>query len=146
MAKSKSEYVCQNCGVKSPKWIGRCPACQEWNTYVEEVIQREDKRSFKPEGKKAVPVKITEVTAKKEKRIDSKISEFNRILGGGIISGSTILIGGEPGIGKSTLALQLALHLSDLNVLYISGEESSEQIKLRAERIGTLHEQCYLLS
>ncbi|MBL7112464.1 MAG: DNA repair protein RadA [Bacteroidales bacterium] len=146
MAKSKSEFVCQNCGAKSPKWIGRCPACEEWNTYVEEVIRRDDKRSFKPEGKKAVPVKITDVTAKKEKRIDSKISEFNRILGGGIISGSTILIGGEPGVGKSTLALQLALNLSDLNVLYISGEESSEQIRLRAERIGKLHEQCYLLS
>jgi len=146
LAKSKSEFVCQNCGAKSPKWIGRCPACQEWNTYVEEVVQREDKRSFKPEGQKATPVKITQVTAKKEKRIDAKISEFNRILGGGIISGSTILIGGEPGVGKSTLALQLALHLSNLKVLYVSGEESSEQIKLRAERIGKLHDQCYLLS
>jgi DNA repair protein RadA/Sms len=113
---------------------------------VEEVIQREDKRSFKPAGPKAEPVKISEVTAKKEKRINAGISEFNRILGGGIISGSTILIGGEPGVGKSTLALQLALQLSGLDVLYISGEESNEQIKLRAERIGKLHEHCYLLS
>ncbi|KPK84149.1 MAG: DNA repair protein RadA [Bacteroides sp. SM23_62_1] len=146
MAKARSEYVCQNCGSKSPKWIGHCPACNEWNTYVEEIIQREDKRSLSLKKTVSTPLKVTDITASKEKRILSGMHEFNRILGGGIVPGSTILIGGEPGIGKSTLVLQLTLLMTDRTSLYVSGEESAEQIKLRAERIGKLHEKCYILT
>ena len=146
MAKARSEYVCQNCGSKSPKWIGHCPACNEWNTYVEEIIQREDKRSSSFKKPESIPRKVTDITASKKKRIHSGMNEFNRILGGGIVPGSTILIGGEPGIGKSTLALQLALRMTDRSILYVSGEESAEQIRLRAERIGKLHDKCFILT
>jgi len=146
MAKTRTQYVCQNCGAKSPKWIGHCPVCNEWNTYVEEIIQREDKHRTSLRKTENIPHKITEITAGKEKRIHSNMNEFDRILGGGIVPGSTILIGGEPGIGKSTIALQLALLMSDRSTLYVSGEESAEQIRLRAERIGTLHDKCYILT
>lgn len=146
MAKARTEYVCQTCGTKSPKWIGHCPSCNEWNTYVEEIIVREEKRTPSQKFLQSVPRKITEITTSKENRIFTGITELNRILGGGLVPGSTILIGGEPGIGKSTLALQLALLMSDLKILYTSGEESAEQIRLRAERIGKLHENCFILT
>lgn len=146
MAKARSEYVCQNCGSKSPKWIGHCPACNEWNTYIEEVIQREDKRSLTFKKPESAPRKVTEITTSREKRILTGMNEFNRILGGGIVPGSTILIGGEPGIGKSTLVLQLALLMTNRTILYVTGEESAEQIRLRAERIGKLHDKCYILT
>lgn len=146
MAKARTEYVCQTCGSKSPKWIGHCPACNEWNTYVEEIVMREEKRSSSKKILQSVPRKITEITTSNENRIQTGISELNRILGGGLVPGSTVLIGGEPGIGKSTLALQLALLMSDFKILYISGEESAEQIRLRAERIGKLHDNCFILT
>jgi DNA repair protein RadA/Sms len=146
MAKARTEYVCQTCGSKSPKWIGHCPSCNEWNTYVEEIIVREEKRTPSQKSLQSIPRKITEITTSKESRIHTGITELNRILGGGMVPGSTILIGGEPGIGKSTLALQLALLMSDFKILYISGEESAEQIRLRAERIGKLHDNCYILT
>jgi DNA repair protein RadA/Sms len=146
MAKARSEYVCQNCGAKSPKWIGHCPACNEWNTYVEEIIQREDKRSLTFKKPESTPRKITEITPGKEKRILSGMNEFDRILGGGLVPGATVLIGGEPGIGKSTLVLQLALLMTDRSILYVTGEESAEQIRLRAERVGKLNDQCYILT
>jgi DNA repair protein RadA/Sms len=146
MAKARTEYVCQTCGSKSPKWIGHCPSCNEWNTYVEEIVMREEKHISSQKIQQSIPRKITEITTSKESRIHTGITELNRILGGGLVPGSTVLIGGEPGIGKSTLALQLALLMSDYKILYISGEESAEQIRLRAERIGKLHENCFILT
>jgi DNA repair protein RadA/Sms len=147
MAKSKSVFICSNCGNEAAKWIGRCPSCGEWNTYVEEVIHKSNKNlSFRAGYAAASPVKITSVKSDTLARIDTKISELNRILGGGMVPGSLLLIGGEPGIGKSTLVLQLALILDHLKVLYVSGEESARQIKMRADRISGVHnENCYLL-
>lgn len=140
MAKSKTIYVCQNCGASSPKWLGKCPACGEWNTYVEEVIEKENKQ---PQWRQETgnvktssrPLSLHEINFQQESRIDTHDQELNRVLGGGIMPGSLVLIGGEPGIGKSTLMLQIALMLSRYKVLYVSGEESEQQIKMRAERL-----------
>src|SRR6056297_1181366 len=143
MAKSKSVYVCQNCGVESSKWVGKCPSCGEWNTFVEQVLTKSSHQksaSVYEFSEKQSPQKLTDIKPRKEGRISSNIQELDRILGGGIVPGSLILIGGEPGIGKSTLALQIAMKLKDFKTLYISGEESARQIKLRAERIGGLEE------
>ncbi len=147
MAKSKTVFVCQNCGVQSARWIGKCPSCNEWNTYIEEIIHREstDKKAlFKISP--SVPQLITDIDISEEKRINTHSVEFNRVIGGGLVPGSLVLIGGEPGIGKSTLLLQIALNLKKLKILYISGEESVQQIKLRAERLGINNENCYILS
>lgn len=147
MAKSKSVYFCQNCGAESAKWIGRCPSCGEWNTYIEQVISKSNKQSQASYvSEKQIPQKIQEIKGKKEGRISTKINELDRILGGGVVTGSIILIGGEPGIGKSTLSLQVALKLNHLKVLYISGEESPQQIKMRAERINLQNDNCFILS
>jgi len=148
MAKSKTIFFCQNCGTQSSKWIGKCPACQEWNTYVEEVIQRDtskSKSSFSHQTT-AKPVKIIDIKSGTETRINTNDNEFNRVLGGGLVIGSLVLVGGEPGIGKSTLLLQIALNLRGLRVLYITGEESEQQIKMRANRVGTNNEDCYILA
>lgn len=148
MAKSKSVFFCQNCGAQSSKWIGKCPSCQEWNTYVEEIIQRDtskNKSAFSPQTI-AKPVKINEIKNGNEARIDTNDIEFNRVLGGGLVTGSLVLVGGEPGIGKSTLLLQIALNINRLRVLYITGEESEQQIKMRANRIGSKNEDCYILA
>ena len=146
MAKLKTRYVCQNCGVESSKWIGRCPSCNEWNTYVEEIVER-TKQGIKPlsTGEINKPAALDEIEGDKISRIDSKNNEMNRLLGGGMVPGSVILLGGEPGIGKSTLALQLSLNIK-CNVLYISGEESLQQLKLRAERINTENKQLKLFN
>jgi len=148
MAKTKSVYVCQNCGAESVKWLGRCPSCGEWNTYVEERITKET--SSRPGlvnvSRNAIPTPIREIDSDNELRVDTKIGELNRILGGGIVPGSVILLGGEPGIGKSTLALQLALGLKSQKVLYISGEESARQVKLRADRINHDSQDCLILN
>jgi DNA repair protein RadA/Sms len=147
MAQTKSIYTCQNCGAQSAKWIGKCPACNEWNSYVEEVISKKQTT-----GKLAVqisdnqPLTLDKIETLQNKRISVPIEEFNRVLGGGIVPGSLILLGGDPGIGKSTLALQLALVLKDLKILYTSGEESLQQIKLRAERLQTQNNNCLFLS
>jgi DNA repair protein RadA/Sms len=147
MAKSKTVYFCQNCGAESSKWVGRCPSCGEWNTYIEQVISKSPKQSqVSYEFEKQMPLKISEIQSKKEGRISTKINELDRILGGGLVSGSMVLIGGEPGIGKSTLALQVALKLEHLKTLYISGEESPQQIKMRAERLQMKNDNCYILS
>ncbi len=147
MAKSKSVYFCQNCGAESAKWIGKCPSCGEWNTYVEQIVTKTNKPSqVSYHAEKQIPQKISEIKSKKEGRISTQINELNRILGGGLVPGSMILIGGEPGIGKSTLSLQVALKLDDLKVLYISGEESPQQIKMRAERLKIKNDHCYILS
>ncbi|WP_109833295.1 DNA repair protein RadA [Reichenbachiella versicolor] len=153
MAKAKTIYICQNCGAQSPKWTGKCSSCGEWNTYVEEVVSKEDKNTRiwsseeKPSGLPNKPVKLTEVKAEESDRMLTGDLELDRVLGGGIVAGSLVLIGGEPGIGKSTLFLQLALSLSSRKVLYVSGEESSQQIKMRADRMNKgEREHCYLLT
>lgn len=141
MAKKKTVYVCQNCGADSAKWIGRCPACNQWNTYVEEIISTGKESIFsKDNNEKSRPALLREIDLQQFERIDTLNQEFNRVLGGGIVPGSLVLIGGEPGIGKSTLVLQIALKLNQIKTLYISGEESAQQIRLRAERIGSLKE------
>jgi DNA repair protein RadA/Sms len=137
MAKTKTVYVCQNCGADSPKWIGRCNSCGQWNTYVEEILTKKTgSTSFSSQNEPARVEKLKDISVQHTIRIDTLDSEFNRVLGGGIVPGSLILLGGEPGIGKSTLVLQLALKLSHLKVLYVSGEESGQQLRLRAERLG----------
>ena len=137
MAKTKTVYVCSNCGADSPKWLGKCPNCGEWNTYVEEIVTKEPavKRPVPGimEGNKIRPVLLRDITTEEEARIDLKDDELNRVLGGGLVKGSLVLIGGEPGIGKSTLVLQTVLGLTGLKTLYVSGEESSRQLKLRAD-------------
>ena len=148
MAKVKTSFFCQNCGAQSSKWIGKCPSCGEWNTYVEEVIQREDKkRSFTSSpGFSAKPQLISGIVFENDQRTDTQNGELNRVLGGGLVPGSVILIGGEPGIGKSTLMLQVALNCGKMKVLYISGEESNQQLRMRAERLGIHNTDCYILT
>lgn len=147
MAKSKTVYFCQNCGAESAKWIGRCPSCGEWNTYIEQQVSKSVKQSqLSYETEKSKPQKISEIQAKKEGRISTKIAELDRILGGGLVPGSMVLIGGEPGIGKSTLSLQVALKLDHLKTLYISGEESPQQIKMRADRLSLKNDNSFILS
>lgn len=148
MTKTKSVYVCQNCGADSAKWIGKCPSCGEWNSYVEEIIAKESKAKFQMAGleiAKQKPTLLSEVEATEEIRIDTRNKELNRVLGGGLVPGSLVLIGGEPGIGKSTLVLQVVLNMMGKKSLYISGEESVSQLKLRAERIQTNNSDCYIV-
>jgi DNA repair protein RadA/Sms len=149
MAKTRTAFFCQECGAQSPKWVGRCPACGAWNTYVEEVIESKPAPTWKDDGdraKKSAPLKIEEIPQHKEHRIATGDSELDRVLGGGLVPGSLVLIGGEPGIGKSTLMLQMALSMPDRKILYVSGEESAQQIKMRAERLGVGNEQFYVLT
>jgi DNA repair protein RadA/Sms len=148
MAKNKTVFICQNCGAESAKWIGRCPSCKEWNTYHEEIIVPASAReaSFLANQEKRKPELLDNVQADEKNRQKSGIAELDRILGGGIVSGSLILLGGEPGVGKSTLALQLALALKSKKILYVSGEESEEQISMRAKRLKSSNPQCYVLS
>ena len=149
MSKIKTMFYCQNCGAQSSKWIGKCPACGEWNTYVEEVIQRDDDKNelhgFVIDSI-AKPELIGEISVNSEKRINTFDDELNRVLGGGIVPGSLVLVGGEPGIGKSTLLLQVALNIKKIKVLYITGEESAQQIKMRADRIGIKNNDCLILT
>ena len=147
MSKAKTIYACQSCGAQSPKWIGRCPSCGEWNTYVEEIILRDKKGAVSLSlGVDNQPLTLDNIVAAKTPRIHTEIGEINRVLGGGIVPGSLVLIGGEPGIGKSTLVLQLALGLKNEKVLYASGEESLQQIKLRAERLKQNSSTCHFIS
>ncbi|MGB3774433.1 MAG: DNA repair protein RadA [Leeuwenhoekiella sp.] len=150
MAKTKTTYFCQNCGAQYSKWQGQCTACKEWNTIAEEVIQKEEKKSWQqsasPTAKRvAKPQKINEISTIAEARMNTKNGELNRVLGGGLVPGSLTLLGGEPGIGKSTLMLQIALALP-YKTLYVSGEESAQQIKMRAERINPNSENCLILT
>lgn len=148
MSKIKKAFFCTNCGIESTKWVGRCTGCGEWNTYIEELISKTDTSSHKPSfidaSVKPKPTKISEIREHEVCRYISSDGEFNRVLGGGIVPGSLVLIGGEPGIGKSTLLLQIALSLNSLKILYVSGEESVEQIKMRANRLEGKNENCYL--
>ena len=136
MAKTKTVYICQSCGYQSAKWAGRCSSCSEWNTFVEETVSAIPEKAKAAASLKdaAAPQNIHELEVLQTFRIVTKDEELNRVLGGGIVPGSLILIGGEPGIGKSTLMLQIALSFDDVKVLYVSGEESTEQIGLRAQR------------
>jgi len=155
MAKSKSAYFCRNCGYESPKWLGQCPSCREWNAFEEETVEKTASRvpewrgaatgqASKRAAKAAV---IHEIAYREEQRLATPDREFNRVLGGGIVPGSLVLIGGEPGIGKSTLMLQLALSLPKAKTLYVSGEESEQQIKMRAERLTQRSKAaCYILT
>jgi DNA repair protein RadA/Sms len=153
MAKAKTAFICQNCGVSSAKWMGRCPSCQEWNTFVEEVLQTDAPGAYKwdstDRGEKKTatrPRTLREIGDQALERIVTPDTEFNRVLGGGIVPGSLVLMGGEPGIGKSTLMLQIGAGLGELRILYVSGEESEEQIKLRAIRLGLNPDTCYILT
>jgi DNA repair protein RadA/Sms len=150
MAKLKTTFFCQSCGAQYAKWQGQCTSCKSWNTIVEELIKKPEKVAWKTSSNSAkervsTPLKISEIDTTKTPRLDTTDAELNRVLGGGIVPGSLILLGGEPGIGKSTLMLQLSLKLP-YKTLYISGEESQKQIKLRAERIHPSSEQCYILT
>ena len=142
MAKTRFAYFCQSCGYESAKWLGKCPSCSQWNTFVEEILEKANtsvpswKTASTTQQRANKPVKVADITFNEEHRLLTPDKEFNRVLGGGIVAGSLVLIGGEPGIGKSTLMLQLALHMPGLKVLYISGEESEHQIKMRAERLA----------
>ena len=153
MAKTKTTFFCQNCGTQHAKWAGQCHGCKQWNTIVEEVVQKADKKDWKqvnPASSKAKsrlskPLKIADISTVTEARMNTKNGELNRVLGGGLVPGSLTLLGGEPGIGKSTLLLQISLVLP-YKTLYVSGEESQQQIKMRAERINPESDQCYVLT
>lgn len=149
LAKGKTTvFFCQNCGHESTKWLGQCPGCKEWNTFVEEVV---DKKSIgkagKEQGSEPQLLPLSQIEMTQDKRISTEMKELDRVLGGGIVQGSLVLVGGDPGIGKSTLLLQVCRNLSqkEIKVLYISGEESLQQIKIRAERIGTFTDSLKLL-
>lgn len=148
MAKVKKAYFCRECGFEAPKWLGKCPSCGAWNSFTEEIIAKESGSIPAAVAGKSIPAsrpqRVIEIESGTTQRIDTGNGEVNRVLGGGVVAGSLILLGGEPGIGKSTLSLQIALSDNGLKTLYVSGEESAEQIKLRAERIGIRNEQCII--
>lgn len=148
MSKTKTVFFCRNCGAQSLKWIGKCPSCGEWNTYDEEIVERDKDQKWNRQAEKrqSKPKLISEIDYNQDLRIDTQNNELNRVLGGGLVPGSLILVGGEPGIGKSTLMLQIALDILNCKVLYVSGEESEQQIKMRAERISAKSNQCYILT
>ena len=148
MAKVKKAYFCKNCGFEAPKWLGKCPACGEWNSFTEEIIAKDS--GSVPAAVAGVsssrPQRVKDIRQSDRRRLDLGNAEINRVLGGGMVAGSLILLGGEPGIGKSTLSLQIALSPNGLKTLYVSGEESPEQIKMRAERIGIANDDCVVYS
>src|SRR5882724_8153931 len=152
MSKIKTAFFCSNCGHESAKWLGKCPNCEQWNTFVEEVIVKDNKleetdwKKFSSTKKEIKTISINEVISGEEKRIVTADAELNRVLGGGIVLGSIVLVAGEPGIGKSTLFLQNGLLLKNIVTLYISGEESEQQIKMRADRLKMHNDQFYLLT
>ncbi len=148
MAKAKSFFFCKECGYQSASWLGRCPECGAWNSFTEEVVQVEKNTGIRQKKSSATaqPKLIHEVSYSESTRLTTHCGELDRVLGGGIVPGSLVLIGGEPGIGKSTLLLQVALMINDRKILYVSGEESEQQIRMRAERIGLTNNSCYVLS
>lgn len=146
MAKVSSVFVCNECGYETPKWLGKCPACNSWNTFFEQKIAKDSKKTGEKSVKNATPTALNSILGKEETRISTGVGELDRVLGGGIVKGSLILLGGEPGIGKSTLILQICDKMKgDGKVLYVSGEESAEQIKLRADRLGIKNEDILFL-
>ena len=146
MSKLKSAFFCQSCGYEAPKWLGKCPGCSNWNTFVEEIKQKKGSTApFSKNSTDAKPVALQNIEENIQQKKELQDKELNRVLGGGVVLGSLILVGGDPGIGKSTLMLQLAIK-ENLKVLYVSGEESEHQIKMRAERIGILNDSCHILT
>ena len=146
MSKQKSAFFCQECGFEAPKWLGKCPSCSSWNTFVEEIISTSKSAlPFSVDSRNSKPTLINEIQHQEENRIPLIDSELNRVLGGGLVKGALVLIGGEPGIGKSTLMLQMAIE-EPLSILYVSGEESEQQVRMRAERIGKIQSECYILT
>jgi DNA repair protein RadA/Sms len=150
MSKVRTAFFCQNCGYESVKWLGQCPSCEQWNTFVEELIQKDDKKNngwkHYDEKKTVKTIALNQIVSDEQKRFLTADNELNRVLGGGVVAGSIILVAGEPGIGKSTLFLQNGLALKDKTVLYVSGEESEQQIKMRAERLNLQNNNFYLLT
>ncbi len=149
MAKVKKAYFCKNCGFEAPKWLGRCPSCGEWNSFTEEVVARAPSSlsaAVAAGTPQTPPQRVRDIERSSHRRLDLHNAEVNRVLGGGLVPGSLVLLGGEPGIGKSTLSLQIALTNHSLRTLYVSGEESAEQIGMRAERIGIGNDECYVYS
>ena len=152
MSKVKTSFFCQNCGYESVKWVGQCPSCSQWNTFVEELTQKDNSKNnngwkdYNEEKRTSKTISLSEIKSSEEKRLPTSDTELNRVLGGGIVPGSLVLVAGEPGIGKSTLFLQNGLWLKDVSVLYVSGEESEQQIKMRADRLGLKNENFYLLT
>lgn len=143
--KTKTVFFCSNCGNESPKWLGKCPGCGEWNTFIEEKIATSKGGKAKAKADLSSPVKLSEIKQCEETRIKMPSSEFNRVLGGGLVMGSLTLLGGEPGVGKSTLLLQNILSMRNRRILYVSGEESASQLKMRADRLGKISEETYIL-
>jgi DNA repair protein RadA/Sms len=152
MSKVKTSFFCQNCGYESVKWAGQCPSCGQWNTFVEELMQKDNSQNnngwkdYNDEKRTSKTISLSEIKSSEERRLPTSDAELNRVLGGGIVPGSLVLVAGEPGIGKSTLFLQNGLWLKDISVLYVSGEESEQQIKMRADRLGLKNENFYLLT
>jgi len=152
MSKVKTSFFCQHCGYESVKWAGQCPSCNQWNTFVEELTQKDNSKNndgwkdYNDEKRTSKTISLNEIKSSEEKRLPTSDAELNRVLGGGIVPGSLVLVAGEPGIGKSTLFLQNGLWLKDVSVLYVSGEESEQQIKMRADRLGLKNENFYLLT
>jgi len=151
MAKPVTKYICQNCGYVSLRWLGKCPECDSWNSFVEEIVHT-DKHKLKSKSSDILSAKLTnlskvaDINITEDKRIVSTIEELDRVLGGGVVPGSVVLVGGDPGIGKSTLMMQLSDKIKNNTILYVSGEESPKQIKLRCERLGFAHDEFYILS
>ena len=148
MAKIKKSFFCQNCGAQSAQWLGQCKSCNEWNTIVEEIVSKPKEQAWQEQisAKINKPKKVNDISLENDIRIDTCDNELNRVLGGGIVAGSLVLLGGEPGIGKSTLLLQSALKMKHQKVLYVTGEESDKQIRMRAERLGHLDSECQVLA
>ena len=151
MSKTITKYICQNCGYSSVRWLGKCPECSNWNTFVEEIVFSDKRKTNKGKNDAALLqlsnlAKVSDIDVREDKRITTSIGELDRVLGGGIVAGSVILVGGDPGIGKSTLMMQLSDKIKNSTILYVSGEESQKQIKLRCERLGFEHDDFYILS
>lgn len=150
MAKTKTTFFCQNCGTESARWVGKCPSCEQWNTFVEEVVQKTTAKEQwavpDMQANKVQPKRISEIELGELRRVDTQDQELNRVLGGGLVPGSIVLLGGEPGIGKSTLLLQVALQMKNQKVLYVSGEESEQQIRMRSERLNMVMSDTFVLT
>ncbi|MGE5474134.1 MAG: DNA repair protein RadA [Ignavibacteriales bacterium] len=147
MAKAKTQFVCQECGYETPRWLGKCPSCNAWGSLVEEIIEKNTSKRLGEGAAETNPIKLSQISFEDEERYETRMKEFDRVLGGGVVKGSLVLVGGDPGIGKSTLLLQICNSINiDGNILYVSGEESIRQIKMRADRLGVARDNLFLIS